>query len=417
MRILVVSQYFWPENFRVNELSAGLAARGHEVTVLTGIPNYPSGKFAPGYGVFSRRREDYRGVRVVRVPLVARGGGGAVRLALNYLSFAVSAAVLGPFLCRGACDAIFVHETSPATVGLPARWLKFLKKAPLVFWVLDLWPESLSASGMVSSPLILGLVGRMVKFIYDGCDRIVVSSRGFVAHIVGQGVPPEKLDYFPQWAESLYTPQSAARAEAGGGAFRLMFAGSLGSSQDFGTILSAAEILKTRDVEWLIVGDGRMRPWLESEIARRGLGARVRLLGPRPVAEMPALFAQADAMLVTLRKDPIFALTAPAKLQAYLACAKPIVAALDGEGARIVAQSGAGIAAPAGDAAALAAAAAAMIEKGADARAHGRGGPGLLRARVRRGHAARAPRRVAGESVAGDGFRAVPGLNAKMALK
>jgi len=367
LRILIVSQYFWPENFRVNELAAGLVRRGHDVTVLTGLPNYPSGRFADGYGYLSRRREDYRGARVVRAPLVPRGGGGAVRLALNYASFAFFATVLGPFLCRGAYDAIFVHETSPATVGLPALWLKFLKKAPICFWVLDLWPESLSASGMVSSPLILSLVGRMVKFIYAGCDRIVVSSRGFIDHIAGQGVDRAKLDYFPQAAESVYRPVAPRRA---GAVFRILFAGNIGSSQDFGTILGAAEILKTRqEIEWVIVGDGRMRPWVESEVKARGLSPRVRLLGQRPVAEMPTLFSEADALLVTLRRDPIFALTAPAKLQAYLACAMPIIAALDGEGARIVTESGAGLAAPAGDAAALAGAALAMLERGPQARA------------------------------------------------
>jgi glycosyltransferase involved in cell wall biosynthesis len=370
LRLLIVSQYFWPENFRVNELAAGLAERGHDVVVLTGQPNYPSGRFAPGYGWFGRRRETYRGAAVVRVPLVARGGGGAVRLALNYLSFAFFASVLGPFRCRGEFDAIFVHETSPATVGLPALWLKFLKKAPICFWVLDLWPESLSASGMVSSRLVLALAGRLVKFIYDGCDRIVVSSRGFIEHIVGQGVAREKLDFLPQWAESHYRPLPLDRQGADPSIFRILFAGNIGGSQDFATILDAAERLKERrDVEWIVAGGGRMQAWVEREVTARGLQARVRLLGQRPVEEMPALFARADAMLVTLRRDPIFALTAPAKLQAYLACAKPILAALDGEGARIVAGSGAGLAAPAGDAAGLARAALEMLGKSAEERA------------------------------------------------
>lgn len=365
MRILVVSQYFWPENFRVNELVAGLVDRSHEVTVLTGIPNYPSGRFAAGYGWFSKTRENYRGAKVVRVPLTPRGGGGAVRLALNYLSFAFFATALGAFVCPGDYDVIVVHETSPVTVGLPALWLKRLKKAPILFWVLDLWPESLSATGMVKSRLILSLVDRMVKFIYNGCDRIVVSSRGFISHIVAQGVKEEKLDYFPQWAESVYRPVPAREIPPGEPrGLRVMFAGNVGSSQDFPTILAAAERLKSRrEVEWWIVGGGRMLEQVRREVEERGLSGRVRFFGQRPVEEMPGFFAQADVMLVTLNKQPIFALTAPAKLQAYMACAKPIIAALDGEGARLLAESGAGLVVPSGDSAGLSRIVLEMLDK------------------------------------------------------
>jgi colanic acid biosynthesis glycosyl transferase WcaI len=149
MKILLVTQYFWPENFRINDLAQSLQNRGHEVTVYTGKPNYPGGSFFPGYGFFGRRLDKFDGIRVVRVPLIPRGGGSGIRLALNYVSFALLASLLAPFRVRGDFDAIFVYEPSPITVGLPALVLKALKGVPILFWVQDFWPESLSATGAV----------------------------------------------------------------------------------------------------------------------------------------------------------------------------------------------------------------------------------------------------------------------------
>ena len=181
MNILVVTQYFWPEDFRINDLAAGLVEKGHRVMVLTGIPNYPAGRFFPGYGIFKNSRQTYRGVDIVRVPLVPRGKGSKIRLFFNYLSFSLLAAIMAPFLIRGNFDLIFVYEPSPVTVGLPAIWLKKIKSAPLLFWVQDLWPESLSATGAVRSSIILKFVNKLVRFIYRRCDLILVQSRGFIS--------------------------------------------------------------------------------------------------------------------------------------------------------------------------------------------------------------------------------------------
>ena len=180
MHVLIVTQYFWPEDFRINDLAVGLVEKGHRVTVLTGIPNYPAGRFFPGYGVLSRRREIYQGIEILRVPLIPRGRGRGFRLFINYISFALLACAMGPLLCRGSYDVIFVYEPSPVTVGLPARAMKMVKGAPIIFWVQDLWPESLSATGAVSSQWILRIVERLVRFIYRGCDQILVQSRGFI---------------------------------------------------------------------------------------------------------------------------------------------------------------------------------------------------------------------------------------------
>lgn len=359
MKILVVTQYFWPEDFRINDLVLGLKERGHEVEVLTGKPNYPAGRFFAGYGYFSKAREEYGGMAVMRVPLVPRGKGGAARLLLNYLSFAFFASLLAPFSCRSTYDVIFVFEPSPITVCLPALLLGKLRKIPVALWVQDLWPESLSATGAVKARWILDGVEALVRFIYKGCDLVLLQSRAFLPSVERLGVNRTKAQYFPNSAEAFYAPVGlAADAPERAGmpeGFKVMFAGNIGAAQDFETILGAAERLKPHaDIRWVILGDGRMLPWVKKEIGERGLSGIVHLLGKHPVAAMPRYFALADALLVTLRKDPLFALTIPSKVQSYLACGKPIVAALDGEGARIVAEAGAGLAVNAGNPEALA---------------------------------------------------------------
>lgn len=348
MHILIVSQYFWPENFRINDLAVGLREKGHDITVLTGIPNYPEGRFFPGYGFLKNNREDYHGVKVIRVPLIPRGNSGGLRLALNYVSYAFFASLLSPFVCRGKFDLIFVCQLSPVTVGLPALVLKRLKRAPIMFWIQDLWPESLSATGAIRSKKVLKIVERLVRFIYSGCDRILVQSRAFSHSIERQGVDLSRVAYFPNGAEELYKPveveQDAPERKKIPTGFCVMFAGNIGVAQDFETILSAAEQLKKySDIHWVIVGDGRMRHWVEAQIDERGLTETFHLLGRHPVELMPRFFSLADVMLVTLKKEYIFSLTIPSKVQSYLACAKPIIAVLDGEGARVIEESGAGM--------------------------------------------------------------------------
>ncbi len=360
MRILIVTQYFWPENFRINDLALGLLERGHEVTVFTGKPNYPEGSFFPGYGFFGRVRENFRGVRVIRVPLIPRGAGGRPGLILNFFSFALFGSLLAPFRCKGDFDAILVYEPSPVTVGLPALVLKWIKRAPLLFWVQDLWPETLAATGVVRSKWILKMIEGLVRFIYRYCDLVLVQSRAFVARVEALGVEARKICYFPNSAEDVYRPVETGTQPGIGQAllpegFRIMFAGNIGAAQDFETIVAAAERLRAQhDIHWTIIGDGRRQAWVEQEIARRGLQNSLHLLGRHPVRSMAHFFGSADVMLVTLRQDPVFALTIPSKIQSYLACGRPIVAALDGEGARVIEESGAGIAVRAGDAGALA---------------------------------------------------------------
>lgn len=351
MKILIVTQYFWPESFRINDLAVGLKGKGHQVTVLTGIPNYPDGHFFQGYGFFKNVCQDYHGVKVMRSPLVPRGKGGSFRLALNYLSFAFFASLLAPFFCRGKFDLIFIYEPSPITVCLPALLLKKLKSAPVIFWMQDLWPESLSATGAIRSEKILKMVDMIVRFIYKRCDRILVQSRAFFEPIKDRGGDSDRISYYPNSAEKLYQPvmleKDAPERTVMPEGFCVTFAGNIGAAQDFGTILNAAELLKNhRDINWVIIGDGRMFTWVKSQVIERNLTQTVHLLGRYPVETMPRFFSLADVLLVTLRKEPIFELTIPSKIQSYLACAKPIVAALDGEGSRIIEEAGAGLICP-----------------------------------------------------------------------
>lgn len=358
LRILIVSQYFWPENFRVNDLADSLQAQGHAVTVLTGQPNYPAGRFTPGYGWLGPWQEIRDKLTILRCPLLPRGRGGKLRLMLNYLSFALSACLLAPLRCRGRFDAIFVYAPSPITAALPAILLRALGRGPVLLWILDLWPESISAAAGVRQAWLLNAVRRLVRFIYERCDSILVQSRAFVPRVQSFGIPATKIRYFPSWAEALFASPPASGAQTSPelpAGFRVLFAGNIGAAQDFPGILQAADLLKQyRDIQWVIVGGGRMADWVRGEIAARGLAGQVHLIGTFPVESMPYFYAQADCLLVTLKREPIFALTIPGKLQSYLASGRPIAAMLDGEGAAIVTEAGAGLACPAENPRALA---------------------------------------------------------------
>jgi glycosyltransferase involved in cell wall biosynthesis len=360
MRMLIVSQYFWPEAFRINEVARDLVSRGHHVTVLCATPNYPAGRVFEGYGWFHRTREVWSGVQIVRVPVVPRGDGSRWRLAANYLSYAVTASLLGPIRCRGRFDVILVFQPSPVTMGIAAVVMKLARRAPILFWVQDLWPESVISVGAIRLRWLLWPIEALVRGLYRASALVLIQSRAFRSHVEARGVSPDRIRYYPNVAESTYVPMPAeashpALAHVPLG-FRVMFAGNIGAAQDLPTVLSAAEVVRDRaEVQWVIVGDGRMRPWVEREIERRNLSGTVHLLGRFPVEDMPRMFAGVDALLVTLRRDPVLSLTIPAKVQSYLASAKPIIGALDGEGAAVIAEAGAGVCAPAEDPQALAA--------------------------------------------------------------
>jgi len=351
MRILVVSQYFWPENFRINDLVIDLARRGHHVTVLTGIPNYPSGKIDKNYERDPELYSCLEGVEVIRVPVVLRGES-RIRLFINYISFVFSASFWGSVkLRKRQFDLVFCCQLSPVTVGIPAIILSRLKKIPLMLWVLDLWPDTLRALGVVRSEFMLNIIGKIVSFIYRNCDLVLGQSRSFIPKIKEYS-GNTAVKYFPSWADEVFHDETVISKEVSkaNSYFNITFAGNIGEAQDFPSILSAMELLKeNKSIQWTIVGDGRLLDWLKYEVLQRGLDECVKLVGRHPVEDMPMFFQQADALLVSLKNEEVFSMTIPGKLQSYLMAGKPILAMLDGEGAEIIESNSCGVSCAAGD--------------------------------------------------------------------
>ncbi|QWD81942.1 glycosyltransferase family 4 protein [Polynucleobacter sp. MWH-S4W17] len=351
MRVLIVSQYFWPESFRINEIALALRDEGCDVMVLTGQPNYPEGVSFRGYSWWSIGSEKFEGLTIFRVPLIPRGKAGAMRLALNYLSFIIFATFIGPFLLRGQeIDRIFVFGLSPILQAIPGIWLAHLKRAPLITWVQDLWPESLSVTGFVSNKMILKMVSRLVCWIYRKSDLILVQSLAFIDPVKKMAGPtpvryhPNPGDFAFSMTENDCPPPFSVKS-----GFNVVFAGNMGAVQSLDTILGAAEILRQdKSIKLIMVGGGSRVEWLMSEVVRRGL-TNIDFQGRLPLSFMPAIMAQASALLVSLSRGQIMSQTIPSKIQAYLAAGRPIIASLDGEGGRIILEAGAGVVAPSED--------------------------------------------------------------------
>lgn len=351
MRVLILGQYFWPENFRINEVADSLLRAGCEVSVLTGPPNYPDGNVYDGYSAFSFRREKRGLANIYRIPVVPRGKGSALRLAMNYMSFVLSACLFGPWqLRRRPFDVILVYAPGPILQALPALLLGRLRGVPVVTWVQDLWPDSLEVTGFIRNRRALRLVARVVRWIYHRNDLLLVQSRAFIDPVKAlAGQTP--VVYHPNPGELPAVPaanplEPALRLKPG---FNVVFAGNLGTVQALDVVLDAAE--KTRqhaDIWWVFIGSGSRADWLRAEVDRRGLG-QVLMPGRFAPDQMQPILAQASTLLVSLVRSPIMSLTIPSKIQAYLATGRPIIAALDGEGGRIVAEAGAGVVCPAED--------------------------------------------------------------------
>lgn len=350
MRVLLVTQYFYPENFKSNDVAFELARRGYDVTVLTGLPNYPGGKVFDGYGIFRKRKETINGVKVLRTLVVPRGKGGGVRLALNYMSWAFIASVWAFFMSLfNRYDAVIVHETSPITQGFPALVVKWMRRVPMYFWVLDLWPESLQAAGNINNRHVLGFFAWVAKLMYRNSEKILISSRGFRESILDKGDFEDKLVYFPNWAEDVFAASPDVQVPALPDGFKVMFAGNVGEAQDFDNVLRAAMLLKGTGVRLIILGDGRKKAWADSFVAENGLEDVVFMMGRHPLETMPAFFSQADVLFLSLKNDYIFSLTAPAKLQAYMASGKPVLAMVDGEARNLIDDAECGLSCAAGD--------------------------------------------------------------------
>lgn len=356
MRVLVVSQYFWPESFSINNVVKTLLEKDVGVEVLTGKPNYPKGDKFPGYKTWGCQREIHQCININRIPFLARGRGG-LRLALNYLSFVISGLLFAPWMLRKKrFDVIFIYAPSPILQAIPAIFLGWMKGCPVVLWVQDLWPESLSATGHIQNRVVLKLVGLAVRFIYRHCDLLLVQSKAFEEPVRALA-PYTPIVYYPNSVDDTFAAPAEREPPSVvglGEGFSVMFAGNIGAAQAVGVIVEAVTLLKEyTDIHFVVLGDGSCRGEMLQAVQQHGL-ANLHLPGRFPVETMPGLMQKASALLVTLADKPIFAATVPNKVQAYLAAGRPIIACLNGEGARLVVEAGAGLATPAEDAKALA---------------------------------------------------------------
>lgn len=354
--ILVVSQYFYPEQFRINDICQEWVKRGFKVTVITGIPNYPEGKYYEGYGILKKRKETWNGIDIIRIPLIPRGKS-KIGLVCNYLSFPVSGFIWN-LLSNIKADYVFNFETSPMTQTLIAVWYAQKHKVPCYLYVQDLWPEAVETVTGIHNPFIIKPLDIMVRYIYKHCDKIFCTSPSFVRDICKRGVDKKKVYYWPQYAEEFYQPaekHSVPEIEDDD-SFKIIFTGNIGYAQGLDSIPKAAKILKSKgaNVKFYIVGDGRYKQELIKEISYAGVDDMVILIGRHPAKRIPEFLACCDVAYVSFMNDSLFSKTIPAKVQSYMACGMPVLAASEGETNRIVQKADCGLCSHIGDEVSLA---------------------------------------------------------------
>lgn len=355
--ILVITQYFYPEQFRINDICTEWVKRGYKVSVVTGIPNYPQGKYYDGYGLFKKRKESYNGIDIIRIPLIPRGNN-SIMLALNYLSFVVSGFFWQAFTKLNA-DYVFIFEVSPMTQALPGVWYANRKKIPCYLYVQDLWPENVEIIAGIRNKKIIGIIGKMVDYIYENCTKIFTTSNGFVKSIHERGIPLKKIEFWPQYAEDFYTPLQSVKIHEipVDDVFNIIFAGNIGVAQGLEILPKAAEIIKTtsdKKIRFNIVGDGRYKNELVNIVNSKGLEDMFNFIQKQPANRIPEFIAVCAAAYLSLTDSSLFEMTIPAKLQSYMACGIPIIASVAGETAKIIEESSSGLSSKPGDAETLA---------------------------------------------------------------
>lgn len=356
--ILVIAQYFYPEQFRINDICTEWVKRGYKITVITGIPNYPQGKYYDGYGLLKKRKETYNGVEIIRIPLIPRGNN-AIMLALNYLSFILSGFFWNVFT-KIKADYVFIFEVSPMTQALPGVWYAKKRKIPCYLYVQDLWPENVEIITGITNKHIIGAIGKMVDYIYARCTNIFTTSASFVKLISKRGVPIEKIEYWPQYAEDFYCSmdKKCIKEIPNDDAFNIIFAGNIGSAQGLDILPKVASLLKekkiNRKIRFNIVGDGRYKDTIMELVNSNNVSDMFNFIPKQPANRIPQFMAASDVAFICLSNSPLFAMTIPAKLQSYMACGIPIIASAEGETAKIIQEADAGICSNPGDAKRLA---------------------------------------------------------------
>lgn len=347
-KVLLVSQFFYPENFKCNDIAFELVRRGYQVDVLTNIPNYPEGHYYRGYGLFKRRKEVVNGVRIFRSLVIPRRKGGLFRI-LNYFSFMLFASIDAFFLAlTNRYDCVFVMQLSPIMQAYPGIWVKKMQRIPLYMWILDIWPDSMISGGGIRNKTVIGLIDGMVKSIYRNCDRLLISSKGFRELVLQKESDSSKVIYFPNWADDLLNMPVLDVPVLPKG-FRIMMAGTLGEAQRLESVVHLMEMLDDLDeIKWIFVGDGKKKAWLEQQVLEHHWEEKVVLTGRYPSEYMPAFFKEADAMLLTLKAEwPHLRAVVPGRVQSYMAASKPIVGMVEGGSAELIEEADCGWVVPA----------------------------------------------------------------------
>lgn len=356
MRLLVISQYYYPEQFRINDICKELVKRGHQVTVLTGIPNYPEGKYYDGYGITKKRKEIKDGVEIIRLPIIPRGKN-SLMLMMNYFSFVVSGFFWAMFTKKNF-DKVFIYEVSPMTQALPGIWYAKRKKIDVSMYVMDLWPESIELATGMKNKTVLNLIGKVVDYIYKKCNKILTSSESFIETICKRGHDREKMMFWPQYAEAFYKPldkESYPIPEMQEDKFKIVFAGNIGYAQGLDIVVNTAIVLKQKkcNAKFYLIGNGRAKEELKRKVEDNELQEYIKFIDKQPAEKIPEYYANADMAFITLKKDLISDQILPAKLPSYFACGIPILGSADGEIKDVIEKSGAGYCVRAGDVEAL----------------------------------------------------------------
>ena len=338
MKILIITPHFWPEEFRVNDIAKGLKEKGHTVDVMTNIPNYPFGKYFDGYSVFNNRNQNYEGIRIKRLFVIPRGNSSKIMLILNYISFMLSSILNVPWILLQKYDRIMVYQTTPITVAIPAIIIKLISKVKIHIYILDLWPETLFTIVNIKNKLFRKTANKICSYIYNCFDKIYVSSKGFISKL--DNIEKNRIVYMPQWAEDLYkesvNEEDLEISKLYKNKTNIVFAGNIGKAQSIDTIIQAANISKSNQkIQWIVLGDGSEKNYLDNKVEALKL-TNIKVLGRKPVGEMPKYFSKADALLVTLTKDELFKITVPAKVQSYMAAGKPVIGCISGEGKQLI---------------------------------------------------------------------------------
>lgn len=358
-RILVVTQHFWPEPFRVNDLVEGFIEDGHAVDVLCGLPNYPKGEWFAGYKYTGPRRETYKGAAVYRAGEVRRRGNTSLRIFLNYVSWPLFA-LFNLWRLPGGYDAVLCYNTSPVLMSLPALVYAKLHRVPFTNYVLDLWPENLYSVLPVQNRFLQRAARAVSDWHYRRADKLIAMSPSLKIRLLERTKKPETaVAVIPQHCEDFYAlpVQNKALAARYAGRFNLVFTGNFSPAQSLDTVIRAAVQARAAGADALrlvLVGDGMSRGGLEALVKELGAAGTVVFAGSVPPAEIPHYTALADGLVASLCASPDLGLTVPAKIASYMAAAKPLLASMDGEGAAAVKQSGGGLASGAESAPALA---------------------------------------------------------------